>query len=201
MSRRAIVAVLCALGSVACHRPAGAGAAATPSSAPTATVRAVPTQVGAYRLVEQRRLQAPPGVSDAGMVYRFRDTSAVYLSVFVYPVSPEAAQRNADPAAQVRAEGEKFLEILPIQAQRGIYTSYHVLATRPDSVTVGSLTVPGHMAAASTLRRGQREVELQYVHLIGNTFVKVRATVPDGSWPRADLPTVISQLVSSLAAP
>lgn len=191
MVHRIALAMVCLVLPLACQR----AAATRPAGNPVSPASAMPTELGQFRLTEQRTL------GDGGRLYRYRDTSTVFLTVFRYPITAAAAQRSLDPAARARWEGENFLRLLPIQQQRGIYTTYQLVVSRPDSVRVASRIVPGHMLAVSTLRRAQPEYELQYVYLLGDDFVKVRATIPAAKWPRADLPELVSALVTRLARP
>jgi hypothetical protein len=154
----------------------------------------VPNQIGRFALVQRSPLTAP-GV---GTIYRFRDSTAINLSVITYELSADDAAPNATAPARVRVEGDHFLEILAIQVRRGVYDTYHVLLVRPDSVVVGRSITPGMIATVSVEQRGRTGYELQYLYLIDRTFVKIRASVPASAWPRTDLDSFATELVTAL---
>ena len=187
---RSPVVLAMALFAAACSS-GGAAPASAPVPAPSGEV---PRQIGRFALVQRSPLTAP----GTGTIYRFRDSTAINLSAIVYDLTDEEVARNSTASARVKAEGEKFLEILPIQVRRGVYDTYHVLLVRPDSVVIGRVTAPGVIATASVEQRGQTGYELQYLYLIDRTFVKIRASVPASAWPRTDLDSFATELVMAL---
>ena len=196
MQRTTVLAGIFLAMAAAC-RPPGAppGAAArTPERVPLE--RRVPTALGAYRRGDREPL--PRG---AGTAFRFRDTSAVHLTVVLYAPDADALARYPTPPALLADEDGKFARTMELQVQRRAIASYRLLVTRPDSVLAGTRMVPGHMSAASRAYRSQPVVDLQYLYLVDSTFVKVRATLPQASWPRRDLRAAVEQLVAALASP
>jgi hypothetical protein len=69
----------------------------------------------------------------------------------------------------------------------------------PDSVQVDGRVLHGHATAAVTKKAGRVSVELQYLYLLGDTFVKVRGTVPADNWEKTDVPNFARQLAALLA--
>jgi hypothetical protein len=189
-ARRSPVVLALALLAAACS-----SGAAAPASAPSPTPAGeVPRQIGQFALVQRAPLSAPA----VGTIYRFRDSTAINLSVITYDLSSDDATRNATAPARVKAESELFLQILAIQMRRGVYDTYHVLLVRPDSVVVGRVVTPGMIATASVEERGRAGYELQYLYLINRTFVKIRVSVPGTLWPRPDLDGFATELVTAL---
>lgn len=133
---------------------------------------------------------------NGGTLFRFRDTSSVHLTVILYPVDSAArALRDATPGGrQVGLDNGA-------QVRRGVYTSYRLMASRPDTVATAPGLMPGHTGTAAVLFRGRPVVEYQRLFLIDTTFVKVRATIPETSWPRRDVDSAITAIVASLIRP
>ena len=191
-----LATVACLVGASAC-RSAGGVPDPAPSPATTpATVpldQKVPAQAGGFRIVERQTL-----AGDGGLLIRFRDTSAVLMTLFLYAPEAAAATRYPEPAALLRYEADKFAEVMAIQTQRGLYSSWRMLASGPDTIRTPQGPVPGHMVATSVVRGGQTMTEQQHLYLIGTTFVKVRTTLPATVGSRADLPRVIAEIVTPL---
>lgn len=156
----------------------------------------VPTETGTYRQVERRELP-----DDGGTLFRFRDASSVHLTVILYPVESAARSAPRDATAILRQEGDKWASIMETQVRRGVYTSYRLMASRPDTVATAPGLMPGHTGTAAVLFRGRPVVEYQRLFLIDTTFVKMRATVPETSWPRRDIDSAIAAIVASLIRP
>ena len=195
-----LIAVSALTVAAAC-RPPGALPGAVPGTAERAAdgaalERRVPTALGAYRRVGRELL---PG--SAGTAFRFRDTSALNLTVVLYAPDADALALYPTPVALLVYEDVKFARAMELQARRGAIANYQLLVTRPDSVLAGSRVVPGHLSVASGAYRARPMMELQYLYLVDATFVKVRATVPQASWPRGDLVPAVEQLVAALASP
>jgi hypothetical protein len=191
---RSWTAVVALIALTAC-RSAGGRVVQSASAAPPASLESrVPSALGAFTRVEREVLP-----SSAGTRFRFRDTSSVLFSLFLY--APEVADwtRYPEPTELLEHEAEKLFQIQEIEARRGAITNLRRLATRRDSVDVFSRQVLGHVVATSNARRGQAQVDLQYLYLIDSMFVKVRATVPAPSWPRSDIEPAVKALVTALA--
>ena len=157
----------------------------------------MPKQIGAFRMIERHEMQP----SGTGTMHRFRDSTAVNLSVILYDATSRRDERGADPRALVENEGRLFAEVLEIQLRRRVYRSYAPIVARYDSVVVGQGIVPGFFVAASAIHPGGRKsYEVQYMFLIGDMFVKVRVTIPEENWPRPDLESFVNSLVTTLAS-
>jgi hypothetical protein len=156
---------------------------------------AMPERVDAFSLQSRRRL---PGVKD--MAYRYSDGSVANVSVYLYPVSYPGADVGGDARQQVAREGMVFLQVLPIQVSRGVYDSFEPLASRPDSFIVDGAAIPGYLTEVRVRRGASAAHELQFLHLIGGDYVKLRATVPE-SWPTASLRSLDSGIVARLVHP
>ena len=154
----------------------------------------MPAQIGRFALVERGNVQGTDGHRN----YRYRDSSAARVSVYLYRASGDGTEAARDPRGRVAREGSIFLrDILPIQVRRGIYDSFEVLISREDSATVDGSVVRTFVTGARVHRRGETANEMQYVHLIGGDFVKVRATLPV-AWPISVLQSFDSVLVQRL---
>jgi hypothetical protein len=156
---------------------------------------AMPERVGAFSLQSRRRW---PGISDIG--YHYVDGSVANVSVYLYPVNGPGARDSGDARARVAREGVLLLDVLPIQVRRGIYDSFEPLVSRPDSFMVDGVAVPGYLIEARVHRGASAAHELQFLHLIGGDYVKLRATVPE-SWPIAPFRSLDSNIVVRLVHP
>jgi hypothetical protein len=181
----------------ACSSGPPPASAPQPSTLPASDIarfaRAMPARIDAFSLADREVMRGGNG----DMIFRYRDTSSVNLSVIVYPAESPERRDTGTPRERVDHEGHLFLEILPIQVQRGLYQSYETLVAHPDSLTPG-VVVPGYFVAARVQHRGRTYYELQHLHLIGGDFVKVRATIVEAGWPRADVERFDSTLVETL---
>lgn len=162
-----------------------------PAAKPLAEL--VPATAAGFRQVGSEVL--PDG---NGTLFRFRDTSAVYMSVILYAADPGARSRFPAPDSLLGYEGAKFAQVIEIQARRGLYRNHRVIASRPDSVPVARGGMRGYTSLAAGVLRGRPVVEYQRLFLLDTTFVKVRATVPGASWPRPDLDTATAAILAAL---
>jgi hypothetical protein len=153
----------------------------------------MPQHIGGFTLIDRRLL---PG-SAGDMAYRFRDSALMNVSVFVYPADYPGAVMTGGPRQRVAHEGGLFLELLPTQVRRGVYDSFEPLVARPDSIIVGELVVPGFVSGARIRRKSTTAMEVQFLHLIGGDYVKLRAMLPE-SWSAAALQSLDSIIVARL---
>jgi hypothetical protein len=195
---RDAVAVAALLTSLACaggQRAAVAPSSRAPASELSRLDGLMPEKVGPFSRVAREVMRGGGG----DMIFRFRDTSAVNLSVIVYPVRRTGDEGVLSSDARVRHEGALFAETLPVMKDRRWIESFQIILQRPDSLIVDQTVIPGFVTAASTRQRGRAYYELQFLHLIRGDYVKVRATVPEPLWPREDLAAFDSSLIRILA--
>lgn len=179
--------------SAACKPPA-APAPPTPHVAPAS---GIPGSLHGYRLTGTEPIDIKVG---GGHLYRFRDSTKAYITVFVYPV-PDDVKQSPDSAQWVATEGSKFAAVLPILVQRGQFDSYEMAFENPDTVVAGDHPVVGFRAVAVTRARGRVEVQYEFLHLVRGEFVKVRATVPQEDWERAPIIPFAHDLVAAMLKP
>ena len=161
--------------------------ACSPASAPPAispSPEGIPTVLRGYRMTTSEPIPERDG---GGTLYRFNDGSGAYLTVFIYPV-PDDVKQTDDSGQWVIVEGRKFVQVMPIQVQRGRYDAYEMAFADPEPVIVGRDTIPGFAAAAVTRSRGVVSVQLEYLYLVRGQFLKVRATLPQENWQKAVAP-------------
>jgi hypothetical protein len=133
------------------------------------------------------------------MAYRFRDTSAARVTVFVYPI-PSDVQNGADSSQWVSNEVAKFSQVLPIGVQRGWYDDYKLAFTDSQPLVVGTVTVPGYLAAAATRKNAVLSVELEFLYLVRGQFLKIRATVPEAGWQQTTVAVFAKDLVNAIVS-
>jgi hypothetical protein len=197
-ARSARAAVCVVTLATACASGKGATPAPEPATAASNLTRldsAMPARVDAFVLVDRRGF---PDVTDRA--YHYQDGSPGNVSVFLYSVNRPGAPSSGSARERVVHEAALFLEILPIQVKRGVYDSFEPLVSRPDSFVIGGMTVPGYLTEARVHRRTATARELQFLHLIGGDYVKLRATVPE-SRPVATIRSLDSGIVARLVQP
>jgi hypothetical protein len=157
----------------------------------------MPQRVGGFALTAHDRVRG----SATDVIYRYRDSSVANVSVIMYPVEYSGNEFTGSTRDRVDREGSLFAQVLPIQQSRGMLDSFQLLSQQQDSVPTERSWIPGHTTIATTVRKGEKSYELQFLHVIQGDYVKVRISVPEQPWPRHDLVVFDSLLVSKLAAP
>lgn len=195
-----VVASICSVTiAVAC---AGANTRG-PAPAPMADVSniagldsAMPAQVGPFTLTARHPVPGAAG----DMAYRYRDASPANISVYLYSAHYPGVDASGGPRERVAREGILLLEVMPIQTRRGVYDSFEPLVSRADSLQLGAVIVPGYLTGVRVHRRSVTAQELQFLHLVGGDFVKLRATVPE-DYSIAALRSLDSEIVARLVRP
>ena len=194
------VACICSMAiAAACAGTTTPGQAAAPVVAASNIAgldSAMPAQVGAFTLVARRPVPGAAG----DMAYRYRDASPANISVYVYSASYPGVDASGGPRERVAREGLLLLDVMPIQTRRGVYDSFEPLVSRADSLQVGNVVVPGYLTGVRVHRRSVTAQELQFLHLVGGDFVKLRATVPE-DYSIATLRSLDSGIVARLVRP
>lgn len=181
--------MLCVLLSAGCARSPAAGA-------PLARLPGVPAQLNGWRMVSSGTMQGAPPTDT---IYRFVDSTSQRISVIRYPVPPDI-RALADTSQWVDVEGRKFERVQELLVQRGSLQSSRVAYMRTVPLQVGSRTVQEFAAAMVVRIRGKSFVDLEYLYLVGDTFLKIRATVPEES-ERKDIPAFARDLVRRFVTP
>ena len=194
------IACTCSMAiAAACASAPTPGQTLTPS-APASNIAgldsAMPTQVGAFTLVARRPVAGTAG----DMSYRYRDASPANISVYLYSASYPGVDASGGPRERVAREGVLLLDVMPIQTRRGVYDSFEPVVSRADSLQVGDVVVPGYLTGVRVHRRSVTAQELQFLHLVGGDFVKLRATVPE-DYSIATLRSLDSAIVARLVRP
>jgi hypothetical protein len=139
--------------------------------------------------------------SATDVIYRFRDSSVANVSMTMYPGEYSGNEFTASPRDRVAREGSLFAQVLPIQQSRGILDSFQLLSQQRDSTPTERSWIPGHTTIATTVRKGEKSYDLQFLHVIQGDYVKVRISVPEQPWPGHDVVAFDAVLVTTLAAP
>lgn len=198
MSRLSIVAVLSVFGCAPAVTPVATNPPA--DSSPGISVSAVnlytriPSQIGAFKLTERSSVRGLP----ADSIFRFSDGSKTYLSVIVYGVTTDGGDN--DTQKWVALEGEKFKEAQDIRQKRGQISAYVMGYSDTTRFMVGSRNLLEHTIAMPTrYPNGSITVEMQYLYLIDNKFVKVRGTIPEHGWQQTGVPSFARELARRMA--
>ena len=157
---------------------------------------AVPKRVGEFQLVDRHRVPGAAG----DMAYRYRDASPANVSLYIYPIDYPGAESSGGPRERVAHEGGLLLQLMPIQVQRHVYDSFEPLVSRPDSLVVRGMLIPGYVTGVRVHRGAATVHELQLLHLVGGDFVKLRATIPE-DYSIATLRALDSGIVAALVRP
>jgi len=162
---------------------------------PAQSCPVIPPSVEDYGLTETNVFENP----EDGQSYRFSGPPHENVSVFVYPIGADVQSSGQDEQEWVNAEGAKFQQMFPIGVQRGWYDTFELAFAHPEPLSIAGREVPGFTAAAAT-RRGQNvTLELQYLYVICDRFVKVRGTLEAGRWAESTLPSFSKALAGRLA--
>ncbi|MGH7638687.1 MAG: hypothetical protein ACREOK_13650 [Gemmatimonadaceae bacterium] len=138
------------------------------------------------------------GAPATDTIYRFVDSTSQRISVIRYPVPPDI-RAIADTSKWVDVEGRKFEQVQELLVQRGTLQSSRVAYMRTVPLQLGGREVHEFAATMVVRIRDKSFVDLEYLYLVGDTFLKIRATVPEES-ERNDIPAFARDLVRRLAA-
>lgn len=165
--------------------------AQTPQSAPGTSI-AIPSEVGTFRMTAVHRYPDP----GLGVLYRFRNDSALRPDVYVYPSGGPDGTTSLNPA---REEGMNFGAVLTAQRRRGRITSFQILDSSAREYIAGSDTVPGwHVHAVLEGSEGKRDTHL-YLYSVRGQMLKVRATAPEGTVDHASIDDFVAALLHAVS--
>ena len=156
----------------------------------------MPSRAGAFTLTAHERIAG----SGNDVIYRYRDSVSTNVSVILFPVNYAGGEATGSARERVDHEGVLFAMTLPIQQDRRVIESWRLVSQRSDSTLVSGAWIPGHTTLASVVRTGQTFYELQFLHIVQGSYAKVRITVPEREWPRADLANFDTAIVTALAS-
>jgi hypothetical protein len=164
------------------------------TSEPAATLYTrIPSQIGQFKLTERMTVR---GMADS--IYRFSDGSKTNLSVIVFDVTIDGGDN--DTQKWVALEGNKFQEAQEIRRNRGLIAAYVLAYSDTTRFLVGSRNLLEHNIAMPTrYPNGAITVEMQYLYLIDNKFVKVRGSIPEPGWQQTRVPSFARELARRLA--
>ena len=178
MRRSNILVILLALG--ACR--------STPRVEPVPTGPVMPDSIAGFRRTAQ-------SLVGRDSVWRYTNGKA-QVSVIRYALTRDA-KTGADTSAWLAREGNKFVQVMPMLKRRGAIESYEVKTSR-----VGDGPAPPHReyvgVVVSTIK-GKRSTELQYLYLVKNRWLKVRASEPGGGDASASVTRFSRALASRVA--
>src|SRR5688572_21370477 len=198
MTRLLAVAVVSLFGCASATTPVttspSAGSAATMSESAATLFTRIPSQIGAFKLTERASVRGLP----ADSIFRFSDGSKTYVSVIVYDVTTDGGDN--DTQKWVALEGEKFREAQDVRRKQGLIAAYVMGYSDTTRFMVGSRNLLEHKIAMPTrYPNGSITVEMQYLYLIDDKFVKVRGTIPEQGWQETRVPVFARELARLMA--
>lgn len=177
--RRLILPLLAMSALAACAQRSAASGAAT---SPTAAVAACDSPaLDRYTLAGSELL--PTGPRDS--IYRFRDSSTAFVSLIRYAVTPDV-RFDADSQAWTLREGDKFPQVQQLLLEAGRQDDNRLLVADSSRLDVGGRSINESMYAMAVMRMRVPTVEVQYLYLIGDRFLKVRGSFQSDQWGRSD---------------
>ena len=155
----------------------------------------IPSEVEGFKLTAREAVTGAPTDS----LFRFRDSSATNLTVFVYDVDANV-KVDADSQKWTPREGEKFKAVQEIQRSRGRIAAFSVAFSDTTRFAAGERSILEHSIAIPVrFPNGAVAVEFEYLYLIEGKFVKVRATVPQEGWQKTHVPVFARALATRMA--
>jgi hypothetical protein len=188
------VAVLLTFG-LAAAQPAHpqAPALATPASQP-AQLRA-PEQVAKYRRVGMYDYGTPA----LGVSYSYRNTASDGTTLTLYLYARDSAGRTMSVDDELARSVRTFKADLEGFRGRG-YDAYRILIERRDSVATTAGVLPGAIVKAELVIKGEQYQTYFYIYVIGDAFVKIRATVVSSKYDAGDIPSFVESVVRASVA-
>ena len=155
--------------------PLSAAAQAGPPAAPARVVSApaLPTEAGAYRLVSTRIHTD----SLLGTWYEYAAGRDRRFTVMVQP-SLGVDHRTATAADVIARAARSF------RSARADRPAGEFVRDQPDTLAVGSRTLPGHVVAAVERAEAAERLVALHVYHLGSRYVRVQGTLTGG---RAEL--------------
>ena len=153
----------------------------------------LPDSVYGFSLTETSTL---PGT--AGIAYRYQNRAKVWADVFVYAVPSD--RLGASDSVQLASETEEYVTGLAAGIDRGRYDAYEVPVNRPVSVdTKAETPVSGRVVVMVFHRGDQSFVSFMHLFLKGQSYVKVRLTLPAAEWQDSMAPNFALELAKHLS--
>lgn len=178
--RRLFLPMLAMSALAACAQRSAASGVATSSSAAVAACES--PALDRYTLAGSELL--PTGPRDS--IYRYRDSSTAFVSLIRYAVTPDV-RFDADSQAWTLREGDKFPEVQQVLLEAGRQDSNNLLVADSSQIDVGGRAISESMYAMAVTRMRVPTVEVQYLYLIGDRFLKVRGSFQSDQWDRSDI--------------
>ena len=141
---------------------------ASASGSPTVSAPALPKAVGGFRLSET-------SIFDDAMLgthYSYGLGRNLYATVAVQPSL--TLERTPATAEYILSRAAQSFRTLPRTTPGGI-PSFEIVHDSPDTLVIGSRTVPGHIVAAKVRRGSGERYEAWYIYFLGSRFVRVMA--------------------------
>jgi hypothetical protein len=136
------------------------------SATTVVTAPALPTVVGGFRLSETGIFHDPM----LGTHYRYRQGRNLTATVAVQPAL--TLERTPADSEYIITRATHSFRTLPNTTPGGI-PSFDIVYDAPDSMVIGSRTVPGHVVAARVRRGAGERYEAWYIYVLGSQYVRV----------------------------
>jgi hypothetical protein len=146
--------------------------------------------VGRFRLTDAERL----GTTPVDSIYRFSDGSPALVSAFRYDL-PSDARKRGEAVAWTQRQGALFKEAQSIFLARREIDAFRVAFDTSQFVAVPADSVFEHSIAIAVRRRGVAYMEVQYVYLVCDGFLKLRGTFASEAWPRSEFPAFAREVM------
>lgn len=178
MRRFSMLMVVVALG--ACR--------SAPTVEPVPTGPMMPDSIAGFR----RTAQSMVGRDS---VWRYTNGKA-QVSVIRYALTSDV-KVGSDTSAWLSREGDKFIRVMPMLKERGAIEKYEVKSSK-----VGDGPAPPrheYVGVVVNTIKGKRSVELQYLYLVQNRWLKIRASEAEGGSASATVPRFARALANRVA--
>jgi hypothetical protein len=156
--------------------------------------------VGGFRLSET-------SIFDDAMLgthYSYGLGRNLYATVAVQPSL--TLERTAATADYIISRSAQSFRTLPRTTPGGI-PSFEIVRDTPDTLVIGSRTVPGHIVAAKVRRGSAERYEAWYIYFLGSRYVRVMAqslgtsaAAPDSEVVRHQIEEFVRSVVPTVAS-
>ena len=181
MRRINVLVVLISLGALGACRSA-------PKVEPVPTGPMMPDTIAGFRRTAQ-------SLVGRDSVWRYTNGNA-HVSVIRYALTSDV-KVGTDTSGWLAREGDKFIRVMPMLKERGAIDAYEVKSSK-----VGDGPAPPrreYVGIVVNTIKGKRSTELQYLYLVKNRWLKVRASEAEGGNATSTVPRFARALASRVA--